>query len=245
MTRDEQVRHGTDFQRAGYCRDSVRLCCPQFPTSLYARRPRLRLRAAGAPRCRLRRHGGAQAPDIVNTHVLTVALDRLMLEIVVEAKTAQLQIRVSERQKRKLRQRARAAAISVSELVLRLAFPPERDEFERLVGALHADGQTSFALAALNDFLAQRQAADFESILSAPPGVTLGALDSALLASMIEHAASRVGARVPHWVASTPAVDEPFFASELKGLRLYLLTSSPPAFRRRNLFVDTSVGGRV
>ncbi len=30
-----------------------------------------------------------------------------------------------------------------------------------------------------------------------------------------------------------------------EGLRLQLLTNSPTAFRRRNLFVDTVVGGQV
>jgi hypothetical protein len=29
------------------------------------------------------------------------------------------------------------------------------------------------------------------------------------------------------------------------GLRLHLLLSAPPAFRRRNIFLDASVGDRV
>jgi hypothetical protein len=28
-------------------------------------------------------------------------------------------------------------------------------------------------------------------------------------------------------------------------LRAHLLTSSPPPFRRRNIFIDTTLGGRV
>ena len=163
----------------------------------------------------------------------------------METKTTQLQIRVSERQKQKLRRRARAAGISVSEWVLRLAFPSQREEFDRLVSALQRKEQRSFVLAALHDFLAGIGRSDFERVLAEPPAAELDSLDAALLAAMVEHAASLAAARVPNWVVSTPPVDVPFFATELRSLRLHLLTTSPPAFRRRNLFVDTSIGGRV
>jgi uncharacterized protein (DUF1778 family) len=163
----------------------------------------------------------------------------------VETKTSQLQVRVSERQKRKLRQRARAAGMSVSEWVLRLAFPPQREEFDRFVAALQVKEERSFALAALNDFLAGLERSDFGHVVADPPHVHLDALDAALLAAMLEQAASLLEAAVPKWVLDTPPVDVPFFASELRSLRLHLLISSPPAFRRRNLFVDTSIGGRV
>ena len=37
----------------------------------------------------------------------------------------------------------------------------------------------------------------------------------------------------------------PVFGSKLESLRLYLLTHSPPPFRRRNIFIDASIGARV
>ncbi|HTY49830.1 MAG TPA: hypothetical protein VMB48_09070 [Steroidobacteraceae bacterium] len=40
-------------------------------------------------------------------------------------------------------------------------------------------------------------------------------------------------------------MSEPAFGSELRSLRLHLLTQSPPAFRCRNIFIDASVGERV
>jgi hypothetical protein len=40
-------------------------------------------------------------------------------------------------------------------------------------------------------------------------------------------------------------LERPWFASSLKSLRLHLLTASPPPFRRRNLFVDSTIGDRV
>jgi hypothetical protein len=35
------------------------------------------------------------------------------------------------------------------------------------------------------------------------------------------------------------------FGSELQSLRLYLLTHSPPPFRARNIFIDSSLGDRI
>jgi hypothetical protein len=35
------------------------------------------------------------------------------------------------------------------------------------------------------------------------------------------------------------------FGSDLQNLRLYLLTHSPPPFRRRNIFIDSTLGDRV
>jgi hypothetical protein len=168
-----------------------------------------------------------------------------MTVMVREAKGSQLQIRISARQKRKLRQRARAAGMTVSEWLLALAFPSQRDEFERLVRALELEEPRSSPLAALNDWLEQLDADEFEQTVREPVIAKLSKLDAALAAAMIEHAAWRKGAHLPGWVLATPAVSEPFFASGLKSLRLHLLSSSPPAFRRRNLFVDTTVGGRV
>ncbi|MBK7585066.1 MAG: hypothetical protein IPI67_33365 [Myxococcales bacterium] len=162
----------------------------------------------------------------------------------VETKSSQLQIRVSSRQKAALRQKARACGLSVSEWVLALAFPPEREVFERLMRGLAAGTRRSHDLAALHDFLAKLDADELTRVLADPPRVGLSNPYDALVAAMIEHAASLKRARVPEWVLRTPPVSTPWFATELQSLRLHLLASSPPAFRRRNLFVDTSIGGR-
>lgn len=163
----------------------------------------------------------------------------------METKSTQLQIRVSKRQKRKLREQARAAGMTVSEWLLRLALPPKREELERLVGALARDERRSLALAALHDFLDRLELDEWGRCLATRPPSRVPPPYDALLAAMIEHAASLRGAPVPDWVLRTPPSNVPFLASELTSLRLHLLTSSPPAFRRRNLFVDTSVGGRA
>ncbi len=135
--------------------------------------------------------------------------------------------------------------MSLSEWVLAQAFPPRRAEFDRLVSELEFEDRRSFALAALHDFLAGLDADELPRVLDEPPVARPPAPYDAVLAAMIEHAASRASARVPVWVRDTPAVPTPWFASALRSVRLHLLASSPPAFRRRNLFVDTAVGGRV
>ena len=69
--------------------------------------------------------------------------------------------------------------------------------------------------------------------------------EAAYLAAMVEHAAVIKGVDPPRWTAAVEALDALWFASSLKSLRLYLLTHSPPPFRRRNLFIDSSVGQPV
>lgn len=163
----------------------------------------------------------------------------------METKASQLQIRVSARQKRQLRRLAKQAGMTVSEWVLRRALPPKRDELEQIVRAVARGDRRSTALAALHDLLAGLEAGELEAVLGTPPSTSLPPPWGALVAAMVEHAAAQKGAPVPTWVLQTPPTWPPYFASQLDGLRLHLLASSPPAFRRRNLFVDTSVGGRV
>lgn len=65
------------------------------------------------------------------------------------------------------------------------------------------------------------------------------------LAAMVETRASQLRIPPPAWVHDIPPLEHPWFASDLLSLRLHLLANSPPAFKRRNLFVDATVGSRV
>ncbi len=65
------------------------------------------------------------------------------------------------------------------------------------------------------------------------------------LAAMIEQTAASLAVAAPEWTRLVPPLKHPVFASELGSLRLHLLMNALPPFRRRNLFVDTSIGGRV
>jgi hypothetical protein len=62
---------------------------------------------------------------------------------------------------------------------------------------------------------------------------------------MVEYACARHSVAVPEWTRSILPLAEPVFGSELQSLRLYLLTHSPPPFRARNIFIDSTLGDRV
>ncbi len=167
-----------------------------------------------------------------------------------ELKSSQLQLRVSPREKREIQRRAESAGLSMSEWVVSQLLPKQHETFQDLVRNLNhesseAPNASSYALAALNDFLAKLSAQDFKRALTDPSVVPHSEFHRVYLAAMIEHAAVQKGAEVPAWVLSSGPLGVPYFATELTSLRLHLLMHSPPAFRRRNLFVDASVGDRV
>jgi hypothetical protein len=62
---------------------------------------------------------------------------------------------------------------------------------------------------------------------------------------MVEVACAQRGIASPAWTRTIAPLTEPVFGSALMSLRLYLLTHSPAPFRRRNIFIDSTVGSRV
>ena len=162
------------------------------------------------------------------------------------AKTGQLQIRVSAGEKTRIRKRARSAGMTVSEWVLRRLLPPVEEEFQQLCGELAARPEArSYELAHLHDFLARLDPRDFSLAVREPPAAPLAEFEANYVAAMIEYAAYGKGVRPPSWIGDVPPLEAPWFGAPEQSLRLHLLTNSPPPFRRRNLFVDSSVGDRV
>lgn len=164
-------------------------------------------------------------------------------------KSKQLQIRVTPREKATLKRLAAAAGQDLSSYVLSRALPRPALEFERLIRALgrHCrDGdERRLALAALNDLLAGLSPVELRDAIG---DVDLAGLSPFLrnyVAAMVEQAAHAAGVSPPAWTRSVAPLDAPWFATPLPGLRLHLLESSPVPFKRRNLFVDASVGDRV
>jgi hypothetical protein len=97
----------------------------------------------------------------------------------------------------------------------------------------------------LHDFLAGLGADDLRrAVAVAPPG-RLPVEVANYLAAMVEYACGKQGVEAPAWTSSIEPLAEPFFGSRLESLRLHLLAHSPPPFKRRNIFIDTSIGGRV
>ncbi len=162
------------------------------------------------------------------------------------AKTEQLQIRVSPEEKSLIRARATQAGVGMSDWVLLQLFPPVEARFRECLEALVADpDRTSFTLAELHDLLAGFSGRQITHGLRNPPGVSLPPVEANYVAAMTEFAAMKCGVPPPAWTGDVPPLDRPWFGTDLMSLRLHLLTNSPAVFRRRNIFIDTSVGGRV
>ena len=162
-----------------------------------------------------------------------------------EKKTAQLQIRVSAKEKASIANAAARAGMDASEYVLSKVLSEQQEKFQSLVYELNQGGETSYSFAALHDFLFRLAREEFSLAVTQPPRVKLSLQAANYLAAMIEQAAYKMNGTVPQWVREIPPLQEPFFGTELKNLRLHLLLSSPLAFRRRNIFIDASIGDRV
>ncbi len=161
-------------------------------------------------------------------------------------KNSQLQIRISAEDKARIQERAAGAGMDVSKWVLNLVLPPVEQEFQALCRELATRSHArSYILAEVQDLLDSLNGKDFERAIRHAPEVLLPPFEANYLAAMIEYAATLKGTFPPAWTKEVPALERPWFASSLTSLRLYLLTNSPPPFRRRNLFVDSSVGQRV
>lgn len=159
-------------------------------------------------------------------------------------KTAQLQIRVSAAEKAAIQRAARRAGVDMSAYVLARALPASARRFAELMGACRDLDGSRFELAELSAWLAGLGAGELRDALESPPRELPPDL-AAYVAAMVETACARRGIAPPAWTRSIPPLAQPYFGSSLQSLRVHLLTHSPPAFRRRNLFVDASVGAQV
>ena len=62
---------------------------------------------------------------------------------------------------------------------------------------------------------------------------------------MVELAAHRNEVDVPKWSEGIAPLAEPYYGAPFESLRLHLLVNSPIPFKRRNIFIDSSLGERV
>jgi hypothetical protein len=133
----------------------------------------------------------------------------------------------------------------LSSYVLGKAIPDSGARFRALVRSLSEAPRDPFILAELADLLSNARAPSFRETVAHLPSEKLDGVSSNLLSAMVETRAAKLGVHPPDWVTEVVPLDVPWFATELSSLRLHLLCHSPPAFRRRNLFVDSTLGDRV
>ena len=160
-------------------------------------------------------------------------------------KTGQLQIRVTTGQKAAIRRLARSAGRSVSAYVLSRVLPEEGEKFQEILRDLAREEKPRFVLAELHDFLAALGPAQYTDALREADVQALSPLLANIVAAMVEQAARRIGVDPPGWTSNVAPLEKPHFAVPFASLRPHLLRSSPVAFKRRNLFVDASIGDRV
>jgi hypothetical protein len=155
-----------------------------------------------------------------------------------------VQIRISAAEKQRLVRGATAAGMDLTGYLLA---PHRRDlpaRFGEVVAELPGSSQPQLQYAELNDLLTSASGAELEALPS-PRFEPDDALSANLIAAMIELACARCSCAPPAWTQRIAPLPVPFFATTLRSLRPYLLRTSPTPFRARNLFVDTSLGGRV
>ena len=160
-------------------------------------------------------------------------------------KTLQLQIRVSPVEKAIIVRDARKAKMGLSQWVLSKVLPSQQEAFQKCLAQLIEQSNPKYILAEIHDMLDIAAADEFELMVARPPRVVLSDYLANYVAAMIEYAAVQKGRKVSFWVKQVLPLKIPVFGSDLKSLQLYLLTHSPPPFRRRNVFIDATVGQRV
>lgn len=161
------------------------------------------------------------------------------------SKLAQLQLRVSKEEKLAIRRAARRAGMDMSAYVLSRVLPAPQALFQEAVAALNGPDKPAFPLAEINSLLSGLTATELRAAVAVAPEAPLSPFLANYLAAMVEVACSTRAVPVPAWTRTVAALAEPAFGSALASLRLYLLTHSPAPFRRRNIFIDSSIGQRV
>lgn len=160
-------------------------------------------------------------------------------------KQTQLQIRVSESDKSAIRTAAKRAGLDMSAYILSRLLPAPAGQFQHIIAGLAGSTPAAYALADLNVLLTQWTAGELRDAVAHAPKATLPPCLANYVAAMVETACSRRALAVPAWTHGIEPLDAPMFGSSLQSLRLHLLTRSPAAFRRRNIFIDSSLGDRV
>jgi uncharacterized protein (DUF1778 family) len=163
----------------------------------------------------------------------------------VSTKSHQLQIRVSPQEKSAIQRLAKRAGQSVSRYVLSRVLPDRQVEFAEILEDLREEHEWRFALARLHDFVAGLGSRELEASVAEADLSGLSRLRANYVAAMVEQAANLARIDPPAWTRDVVPLEEPHFAVPYRSLRAHLLREAPVAFKRRNIFVDSTIGDRA
>ena len=133
----------------------------------------------------------------------------------------------------------------MSAYVLSRVLPAPARRFQEYVKACAEQVSPSFGLAEINSLLSALSPGELRDAVAAPPSSALTPFLANYIAAMVEYGCARCSVPAPSWTCAVAPLDDPLFGSTLQSLRLHLLTHSPPPFRRRNIFIDSTLGRRV
>ena len=161
-----------------------------------------------------------------------------------QSKTAQLQIRVSRSEKAIVERAAKRENMDMSSYVLSRLISIPAMRFQECVTAV-AGPKSTYGLAELNSLLTNLSSVELKPAVGSAPFVALPPVMANYVAAMVELACGRRHVPIPPWTRAIVPLTDPWFASASRSLRQYLLMASPAPFRRRNIFIDSSLGSRV
>lgn len=165
--------------------------------------------------------------------------------MVQQTKKAQLQIRVTKAEKAAIHRAAMHAGMDMSAYVLSRVLSVPSVRFQECVAGCASEASSRFALAELNSLLSELTPGEMSDAVATPPSVALTPFLANYVAAIVEYGCARCSVTAPGWTRSVAPLEEPAFGTTLQSLRLHLLTHSPPPFRLRNIFIDSSLGQRI
>jgi hypothetical protein len=135
--------------------------------------------------------------------------------------------------------------MDLSSYVLASALPQAPSRVAGILDTMRHGADHRFGLAELNDVLAALPPGRFREAVSNVDVHGLTPFLQNYVAAMVEQTAHARREPPPLWVRDVRPLEEPYFAAPFPALRPYLLRMAPVTFKRRNIFVDATVGDRV
>ena len=163
-------------------------------------------------------------------------------------KTSHIQLRVSLHEKTVIRKAAARAGLNMSEWILSHLFLKSRVKFLSILKTLKLAGETSerpYVLHELNAFLQGLNGPQLSETVAEEHEISLPEFLDNYVAAMVEKACLNKNCQAPIWLARRTGLKTPYFGSDLASLRLFLLCNSPAPFRKRNIFIDATIGDLV
>lgn len=118
------------------------------------------------------------------------------------------------------------------------ATPP--DSIVAITRAIVSDGESSWKTHLFNFVDAYRRSSD-GGLIAAPPHGTASPRIAALCASVVETLCDQIFVPHPWWCAGIAGLPHPWFVADMENLKAISLCESPMHFRKRNLFVLSSI----